>query len=306
MYYIDFYNQLLNLIKLIDKTKLKKDLNKGNLGTFYKTVDGGEGERCKYPTRLDTYGKGCFYDCKYCYAKSLLNIRKMWKPYSPATPKDSDLLNIIKKIPKGQVVRLGGMTDCFQPIERFKRTTYKTIKLLNKKGIHYLIVTKSNLIIRDEYLDVLNKDFAHIQVSVPSTNNKVLSFTDNAPTYQKRVETIETLYSKGFDISLRLAPILYDTVDYDLINSIQVDKCLVEFLRLKSVGIKNPLNKVTNLKYYTYYEGGYYHLPLKIKRRILSKIHFKETSVCEDVMSHYYYFQKNYNHNPNDCCNLKL
>lgn len=279
---------------MIDKSKLKKDLNKNNLGSFYKTVGGGEGERCKYPTRLDTYGKGCYYNCKYCYAKGLLNFRGFWKPNNPATPKSKELLKIIKTIPSGSVVRLGGMTDCFQPIERFKRTTYKAIQLLNKKRIHYLIVTKSDIIKNKEYLQLMDKELAHIQVSIASTNNNILNFTDNAPTYEKRAETIETLYSEDFDVSLRLAPILYDTIDYEKIHKIQVDKCLVEFLRLKNVGVKNPLNKIINLRPYVYREGGYYHLPLKIKKQILGKLHFKEMSVCEDVNSHYHYFKNNY------------
>lgn len=33
--------------------------------SFYKTVGGGEGDRCSYPTRLDLYGCGCQHDCKY-------------------------------------------------------------------------------------------------------------------------------------------------------------------------------------------------------------------------------------------------
>ena len=41
--------------------------------SFYKTVSGNEGNKCNYPTRLDLYGCGCFHDCSYCYAKSLLN-----------------------------------------------------------------------------------------------------------------------------------------------------------------------------------------------------------------------------------------
>lgn len=39
--------------------------------SFYKTVGGGEGQKCHYPTRLDTYGCGCQHDCSYCYDKSL-------------------------------------------------------------------------------------------------------------------------------------------------------------------------------------------------------------------------------------------
>ena len=40
-----------------------------------KTVGGNEGDKCLYNTRLDTYGCGCAHDCKYCYAKSLLEFR---------------------------------------------------------------------------------------------------------------------------------------------------------------------------------------------------------------------------------------
>lgn len=290
----------------INKTKLKKELNKTNLGSPYKTVGGAEGERCYYPTRLDTYGKGCYYNCTYCYAQSLLHFRGMWNPNRPATPSTKEMIKIIKKIPSGSVVRLGGMTDCFQPIERIKRTTYKTIKLLNKKKIHYLIVTKSDLIINEEYLGLMNKKLAHIQISIPTDNNKVLDFTDNAKPFEVRKNAVETLQDLDFDVSLRLAPILYNTINYEKINDIKVNKCLVEFLRLKSVAKKNPLNKVMNLNEYTYREGGYYHLPLKTKIKILQKLKFNEMSVCEDVNAHYKYFQKNYNFNPNDCCNLKL
>ena len=46
--------------------------------SFYKSVGGNEGGKCNYPTRLDTYGKGCSHDCSYCYAKSLLSFRGLW------------------------------------------------------------------------------------------------------------------------------------------------------------------------------------------------------------------------------------
>lgn len=157
-----------------------------DFGSFYKTVTGAEGDKCFYPTRLDTYGKGCFYDCTYCYAKSLLNFRGLWNSKNPATPDIKEIKETIKKIPSHTVVRLGGMTDCFQPAERHKRNTYKTIAMLNKRKIHYLIVTKSNLIIRPEYLDIMDKKLAHIQVSIPSTDNTVLHMTDNAPPFEER------------------------------------------------------------------------------------------------------------------------
>lgn len=289
----------------INKTLLKKELNKNRLGSFYKTVEGGEGDRCYYPTRLDTYGKGCYYDCKYCYAKQLLDFRNLWNPNSPAIPNIKEIIKVVKSIPTGSVVRLGGMTDCFQPIERIKRNSYKTIQLLNRKGIHYLIVTKSDLISRPEYLDLMDSKLAHIQVSIPSTNNKVLQYTDNAKTFETRAATVETLTDAGFDTSVRLAPCLYNTIDFNKINTINCDKILVEFLRVNS-NAKKTLNKIINLNEYTVKEGGTRHLPLKKKLQILNKLHFKELTVCEDVPKHYDYFKNNINSNPQDCCNLKL
>lgn len=274
--------------------------------SFFKKVGGGEGDKCYYPTRLDTYGKGCFYDCDYCYAKQLLNFRKLWHPNDVGVAPLKDIANVIgKKLHKGDVVRLGGMTDCFQPIEQKYRNTYKTIKFLNRRGVHYLIVTKSDLIINEDYLDILDDSLAHIQVSIPSTNNDVLNKTDNAPSFERRVKTVEVLQDNGFDVSLRLSPFLFETCDYEVINNINVDKCLVEFLRVKPSMVQ-PIKDYINFKEYTHKEGGYRHLPLNRKLDVLNNLRFKEITVCDDVQEHYDYFQKNTNYNPNDCCNLRI
>lgn len=290
---------------MVNKTALKKELNKSRLGSFYKTVGGAEGDKCFYPTRLDTYGKGCFYDCKYCYAKQLLDFRNLWHPNSPAIPDITEIKKIIDTLHGGEVVRLGGMTDCFQPLERVKRNTLKTIDLLNKKGVHYLIVTKSHLIIRPEYLKIMNKKLAHIQVSIPSTNNTVLKKTDNAKSFEIRKKVVEKLYHEGFDTSIRLAPFLYNTSDFEKINSIDCNKVLVEFLRINN-NAKNELKGIVDFNEYTVNEGGCRHLPLNKKLEILSKLNFEQISVCDDVQEHYDYFLKNICYNPNDCCNLSL
>lgn len=89
--------------------------------SFYKTVGGNEGNKCNYPTRLDTYGCGCMHDCKYCYAKSLLDFRGLWNPTEPSVADIEKIKKKIKKIAGTKTpVRLGGMTDCFQPIEKKK------------------------------------------------------------------------------------------------------------------------------------------------------------------------------------------
>ena len=77
--------------------------------SFYKEVGGNEGDKCHYKTRLDTYGCGCQDDCSYCYAKSLLNFRNLWDSTNPSVADIKEIEKVIKKIPKGSIIRLGGM-----------------------------------------------------------------------------------------------------------------------------------------------------------------------------------------------------
>ena len=271
--------------------------------SFFFLFCGNEGNKCHYNTRLDTYGCGCSHDCKYCYAKSLLDFRGLWNPENPSVADTAKIINKIKKLDKNMVIRLGGMTDCFQPCELTHRVTYRTIKALNEAGIEYLIVTKSALIGRQEYLDILDKDLAHIQITVTTTDDDLSLTYENASVPSERIKVIERLQELGFDVQLRLSPFIPEYIDFERLNAIKCDKILVEFLR-----VNTWISKWFNIDYseYTVKQSGYNHLPLAKKKEYISKITgFKEITVCEDESEAYEYWQKNFNHNPNDCCNLR-
>ena len=273
--------------------------------SFYKTVSGNEGQKCLYPTRLDTYGCGCSHDCKYCYAKSLLEFRDLWNPSDPSIADIHKIENKIKTLKKGTVLRLGGMTDCFQPCENEYKVTFKTIKLLNKYGIHYLIVTKSNLIASDEYIAILNKRLAHIQITVTTTDDKLAETYEHAVPPSKRIKAIEKLERFGFDVQIRLSPFIPEYLDLNIINKINCRKAIIEFLR-----INNHIEKsFTEIDYsrYKHIEGGYRHLELSDKIELIKLVNgIKEVSVCEDCTQAYEYWKSNINCNANDCCNLKI
>ena len=125
-----------------------------------------------YSTRLDTYGRGCMHDCSYFYAKSLLSFRGLWDAQDSAVADIGKIERKLEKLPQGTILRLGGMTDCFQPTELEHRVTLETIKLLNAYGIGYLIVTKSDLAADDLYMDAMDKELAHIQVTVTCVDDE--------------------------------------------------------------------------------------------------------------------------------------
>ena len=195
------------------------------------------------------------------------------------------------------------MTDCFQPIEKLHKVTYETIKLLNKYGVGYLIVTKSSMVADDEYIAIYDKNLAHIQVTVTTLDDELCKTYEKASPPSERIKAILKLQDLGFDIAIRLSPIIDEYMDYDKLNSYGINKALVEFLR-----VNGWIKKWFNVDYskYTLKQSGYNHLPLEEKLRIFNKIKIPVKSVCEDFTEHFFYWQNNVNPNKNDCCNLEV
>lgn len=275
--------------------------------SFFNDVsDGNESRRCNYTTRLDTYGRGCKHDCRYCYAKSLLSFRGLWNPLNPAVADIAEIRKTIKReLRPGMIVRLGGMTDCFQPAEREHRVTLQTIRALNEAGVGYLIVTKNKLVAEKEYLEALDRRLAHIQVSITTTDAGISKrYEPGASLPEERIAAAERLQAEGFDVAVRLSPYIPQFVNIDRINAIRVDKIVVEFLRV-SAWIAKWMRDI-DLRPYTLNKNGYKHLPIAAKKRLLEKVTgFREVTVCEDVYGHWKYWKENVNANPDDCCNLR-
>lgn len=99
-----------------------------------------------------------------------------------------------------------------------------------------------------------------------------------------------------------VSPYIPELVDLGRLNALEIDKCLVEFLR-----VNHWVEKWTGNSWpeHTVKSGGYRHLALERKRELLEGFEFPRMTVCEDVPEHYEWFKANYNANPDDCCNLR-
>ena len=86
-------------------------------------------------------------------------------------------------------------------------------------------------------------------------------------------------------------------------NGLGIDKICIEFLRVNSW-----IEKWFDIDYseYTIKQNGYKHLPLEKKKEYIKLITgFKEMTVCEDESEAYEYWREHFNHNKEDCCNLR-
>ncbi len=274
--------------------------------SFYKKGNRKVNTWCTWNDRLDPYGCGCAHDCSYCYAKALLDFRGLWHPDAPTPASPMQIRRTLHKMKgTGKVLRIGGMTDPFQPAELTQHVTYSLIRQLNVHRIPYLLVTKSDLVASDAYIGIMDRDLAHIQVTITSTDDALAAtYEPGAPAPSRRIAAVERLQALGFDVQVRLSPFIPEYVDLDVINAIKCDKILIEFLK-----VSPPIKKWFKIDYspYTLKCGGYQHLPLARKIALVDKITgYKERSVGEFVPEHHAYFSTHVNANPDDCCNLRL
>ncbi|MFH0906241.1 MAG: radical SAM protein [archaeon] len=108
-----------------------------------------------YKYDLNIY-RGCLHNCKYCFAK----YSHKYLDNTTETEFFNDIFvkkNIAEVLDKelsslkwqGEVINLGGVTDCYQPLEAEYKLMPKVLDILIKHKQPISICTKSNLILRD-------------------------------------------------------------------------------------------------------------------------------------------------------------
>lgn len=170
---------------------------------YIQPFDPWKSKLCTCPPKftLNPY-TGCGHKCLYCYATSF--IKDFYKP----RPK-KDFLKLVekdlKKIPENSLISLSNSSDPYQPLESIYQNTKKFLEFLIDKNYKILIITKSDLILRD--LELLKK--LNCAVSITITSKSLFSKLEpGAPSYERRVKVIKTLYKANIPVSVRLDPII--------------------------------------------------------------------------------------------------
>jgi DNA repair photolyase len=170
---------------------------------YLQPFDPWKSPLCTCPTKysLNPY-TGCGHRCLYCYATSF--IKNFYHP----RPKREFLRIIereIKNIPEGSLISLSNSSDPYQPLEKTHKLTRKFLELLLEKNYRILIITKSDLVLRD--LELLTK--LRFAVSLTITSKTLYPKLEPfAPSYEKRLQAIKVLSEAKIPVSVRLDPII--------------------------------------------------------------------------------------------------
>lgn len=178
-------------------------------------------QQCLYTFEIDTYGRGCIHDCVYCYAKAELTVHGYWNNPVPVpvdinlirnifytvfeTSKNSKWRSIMeRRIP----LRIGSMTDSFMIIEKKYKVTQELMKILKFYNYPYVIFTRSDLIANDEYIALLDKSLASVQMSISSINENLNKLIEpGAPSAKRRLKALQKLSEEGFWTTVRVNPL---------------------------------------------------------------------------------------------------
>ncbi len=177
---------------------------------------------CSLPIRLDSY-RGCSLGCLYCFSQKLNNRRFEFNNcVLPANPNrfsklmESVLdLNDCKGLIRSCIIRrlpihFGCVSDPFQKAEVKNRVTYEFLKVFKKYNYPFVLSTKSDLVISDEYLNLIKTNPCSIQISFSTFDDKLAEKIEpNAPPPSKRLNVLEALSENGIYTVARIQPYLY-------------------------------------------------------------------------------------------------
>jgi DNA repair photolyase len=128
----------------------------------------------------------------------------------PAQPRVK-LLKFIEDMVRNTKLRLPVMmsdcTDPYQPLEKEHKITRHCAEVLAKYGFPLLIVTKSDLVVRD--IDVFKQTLTVVAVTVTTPNEHIASLIEPyAPSPERRLSALQKIVDSGLVAIARIDPIL--------------------------------------------------------------------------------------------------
>jgi len=225
---------------------------------------------------------GCSHNCLYCYASSYIP-----RFFEARVKKDviKQLNKEISKIKQNKYLTIANSNDPYQPLEEKLKLTRKSLKIFSNYNFKIMILTKSNLVVRD--LDILKK--ARVAVSITITTldgEKAKRLEPNAPLPEKRLDAIKYLSKNGIPTIARIDPII------PFINDSEIDELVRAVVEAGAKHIVSSTYKVKldnwkrmekefpeemkKLRNLYFVKGerinGYYYLPVEYRYQLMKGI----------------------------------
>lgn len=183
--------------------------------------------RMPYRWDLNIY-RGCEHGCKYCYAIYSHEYLGSQNYYEDIFIKTNIIEKLGKKLsnPEWQreIVNIGGVTDSYQPAEKYYKLMPEILKLFIRFKNPAIISTKSDLILRDfNLIDELSRlTYINIAATVTTADEELRKLIEpGSVNSMRRFEMLKKFRKTNASIGLHVMPIIpYLTDNDNNINSI--------------------------------------------------------------------------------------
>jgi len=157
---------------------------------------------CPPKLTLNPYS-GCDHACVYCYASSYI------ANFLDCRPK-KDLVQSLKREAaklKGEIVSISNSSDPYPRAEATAGWTRKCLEILAESNCRIQIITKSNLVTRDD--DLLSKVPSAVVLTITTYEDGIGKVLEpHAPLPSTRLKAAEDLAGKGIPVSVRIDPVI--------------------------------------------------------------------------------------------------
>ncbi|MEM2215958.1 MAG: radical SAM protein [Nitrososphaerota archaeon] len=166
---------------------------------------------CPIKYSFDPY-TGCSHGCLYCYASSYI------RDFHNCRPKKK-LIEMVKKdlvrLPENSIISMSNSSDPYPQIEKELKLTRICLEEFCKYPIRLLVVTKSDIVLRD--IDLLREVGAAVTISITTLDDSLArKIEPSAPPPSKRIQALAKMSEEGVNTGLRLDPIIPMLNDHDI------------------------------------------------------------------------------------------
>lgn len=231
-----------------------------------REFDPWKSELCTCPKKysFNPY-TGCAHRCLYCYATYIPRFYHLREKKNLFRNLERDL----KVLPEKALISMSNSSDPYPPVEREREITRNCLKILKDYDVRLLIVTKSDIVVRD--VDILSEMRCAVSITITG-----LDFLEpNAPPTERRVKAMKELKECGIPTILRFDPIIPRLNRLSIIEDCIPDHVVTSTLKLKPDSLARVSGVVPEIKsIYKHGEkiGGYIYLPKEKRFKMLKRI----------------------------------
>ncbi len=221
---------------------------------------------------------GCAHGCLYCYATYIPRFFQVRTKRNVIRELEKDL----KELPSNALISMSNSSDPYPPIERDLEITRKCLQIIKEYDFPLLIVTKSDIVVRD--LDIISEMRCAVSITITGCDE----LEPNAPSTEKRIEAFRKVVDAGVPAVLRFDPIVPGLNEDKLwiIEKCNPDHVVASTLKLKPDSFARISKRFPNLakklsEIYSRGEriGGYRYLPKTMRLKLLSRV----ANFCDEL-----------------------